>query len=119
MTPLLFCIVALWTSPCSDDVLAWDAVPDAVSYHVEARGIDPGVATVLWTVHTTMTEYMVACQLTPVMLYVWAVDAADNHSAVPATWLWKAGPMRRLDDTNMPPRPRGEPMCGGPGVIAP
>ena len=112
---LIPCLVALVTAPCLDDVIAWDAVPAAVTFHVEGRTIQPGVAGIAWTVHTTATSYLVGCQPEAQEVYVWAVDVAGNHSLLPATFVWEPGGFRRLDDSNVLGGWKRAPMC----VVAP
>lgn len=106
------CLIALVTGPCLNDVAAWGAVPDAVLYHVEGRSVQPGIASIEWTIHTTELRYFVGCQPEDQAVHVWAVDAAGNHSRRPARVWWETGELRFLDDSNGPAsRWRGRSMC--------
>ena len=114
MTAAIFCLITLWTATCSDDKLAWDVEPTAVSYHIEARTVQPGVATILWSADTTEARHLIGCQPEAVALHVWAVNGAGAFSPLPAVWIWKDGDMRMLDDTNIQNGWSTPPMCGGP-----
>jgi len=124
MSPVLVaCIFALFTDTFVDDNIGWDAVLDAdlASYHVEGRTIQPGVATIAWSVHTTLPFHrvvcvspapdLVTCLDDPVDIYVWAVDTSGNHSRLPGTFIWTPNGFRRLDDSNTPGRWVGRGMC--------
>ena len=111
---LLACIFALVTFTCADDLAVWPAVPDdgAVMYHVEGRSVEPDTVGIEWSVHTPSLFYLVGCQPALQEVYVWAVDAAGNHSDEPVTLLWRPGGMRLLDDSNGPAgRWVGRRMC--------
>lgn len=113
------CLFALVTGPCPNDAAMWGEVTDAVLYHVEGRSVQPGVASIEWTIHTTDLRYFVGCQPEDQEVLVWAVKANGMHSPRPARLWWEKGELRLLDDSNGPAsRWRGRTMCdAGSGTI--
>ena len=100
------------TDPCVDDVVAWDAVPGAVSYHVEGWIFTPDASGKLWDADTVTASYPVGCTFNDQYLFVWAENSA-GRSVDPAVIYWAAGGGKMLDDTNGAGPWVGELMCGG------
>jgi CheY-like chemotaxis protein len=71
--------------------LRWEAVPGAVSYRVEVRGVDGGL---LWEARTQAAEIEVdpsAVAFAPAVRYSWRVEAVDEHerplASSPRVWV--------------------------------
>ncbi len=102
------CLIFLLTATCADDVLWWDVVPEAHSYHIEAHYVGPSEWGLAWEDDTVDPWYPVGCTFADVELRVWG----RNHiglSPEPATFLWKQGGGRYAEfSTHLAP------LCGGP-----